>query len=477
MTAVALASLHPFASDRRRRGTIAPTMRAPRWLLVLALSTGCGFEIGASAIDAGPGGDHDAGSDAPPDVYVEPPPRLIPGGGVADAPVLGAVHVHVVDALTRQPIEGASVDVGGIAGTTDATGLFTARDPGLLGRQTVLATRAGYRPTMWVGAAGANVTISLAPTAPVVPSASIAGTIQGFEMPPPPPGHYYGGYVLYSQSDLAFGAENQLPTAGNTHRCNIPSCTFVVTTRTGNVALLAGVYDINTNNTGTPNDDVATLATYAYRTGLVVENGVSQAGVVLRKLAPGELTTLSVAFGTPPAGLGEAFAYLGVELPTDGVAYLHAIPTLAEPTGLAPKLSVFPEATYRLVAVASTGQEGGATSTVIRRGNASTSLDAGAWLPPPTGVQASRTEIRYAAVSGAVFHTVELRQGATSLLTILVLDDTTTIAIPASLALPGGALTGTVGALRGTLDVTSFGMDADGATLDATATAPVVTIN
>src|SRR4051812_32014573 len=180
-------------------------------VLALALAAGCTFQISASTPDA-----DDA--DAPADTFVhDVPPRLIEGGGIGDAPVGSVVNVYVIDWITRAPIADAAVDVGTISGMTDATGLFVARSAALQGKQTVFATHAGYRAELWIGTAGANVTIPLKsqPQANTPPHADLSGTFANFGtgLPVPAQNHVRGGAVSYSQQEGLADPWNNLKTA------------------------------------------------------------------------------------------------------------------------------------------------------------------------------------------------------------------------------------------------------------------------
>src|SRR5688572_26112187 len=108
--------------------------------LALALVLGaCNFTPREMLTDSGGGGD-----DTPDE------PVRHAGGGISDGPIAGRVNIFVIDTTTEAPIAGASVELGALQGTTDATGLFVAEDAALAGKQTVIATAAGYRPEMWV---------------------------------------------------------------------------------------------------------------------------------------------------------------------------------------------------------------------------------------------------------------------------------------------------------------------------------------
>src|SRR5688572_7533928 len=87
-------------------------------------------------------------------------PRVIPGGGIGDGEIDGEVNVHVIDD-DDNPVDGATVRVGGTEAETDPDGLAVFGD--VSGPQTITVVAGGFRTVVWVGANGANVTIPLAP--------------------------------------------------------------------------------------------------------------------------------------------------------------------------------------------------------------------------------------------------------------------------------------------------------------------------
>ena len=192
-----------------------------------------------------------------PDAYTgnHPPPRVIPGGGIGDGAIDGVVNLYVIDDLTRQPVAGATVRVGGMDGMTDSSGLFVANN--VEGPQTVSIAASGYRSELWLGANGANMTVDVKlATDPGTTSANISGSITGFDAVTVPAGHHKAAIVAYSQDDKASDAENNLATAFNANICDTAlangTCSFTVTTRTGHVALIAMILDHDLN--GTPLD-------------------------------------------------------------------------------------------------------------------------------------------------------------------------------------------------------------------------------
>jgi hypothetical protein len=411
-------------------------------------------------------GDDDAVS---PDTQTgnHPPPRVIPGGGIGDGAIDGVVNLYVIDDATRTPISGATVRVGDLEGTTDATGLFIAN--GVVGPQTVLAKASGMRSEMWVGANGANITLALrAATEPTPTRANLSGSITGFNQLTVPAGHNKTAIVSYSQDDKLGDAANNIMTMGNQHICstNVPTggCTFTVTTRTGSVALIASIYDHDTNNTPLNGaDDTFTLIGWATATGLTVQNGVNQTGVAMTMVPVGDLGNVTVAFGSPPANMPNVAAFVGIELGAAGT--LHLLPQILTPTMtsvLAPKLSAIAGSTYRLTAIANNGDTPtSAGSFKLIRGQTSTSLDAGMWLGTPSSLTLTRTGGSWASISGALIQGVEYDQpDETHLLAVTTFDGSTSFSIPDVVALPStGTLIARGTALMGTIDLGNFALD------------------
>ena len=424
-------------------------MRLPVLLaLVTALIPGCGDDGDGSNVDAPP---------------VLPPPRVISGGGIGDGPIDGVANVYVIDDATRAPISGATVRVGTLEGTTDAAGLFVAE--GVTGPQTVVVKASAHRSDMWVGANGTNMTFNLEAATEAVPgAATLSGTVDLASITLAT-NHVKVAQVFYSQTDDIGDAANEIMTpAGATGPlCFTTPCNFSIKTRTGKIALLAAVYDHDTKGTGTDTDDTQVLIGWAAKTGLTVTGGVDQSGVTLTLIDVGMLNTVTVDFGSPPAGHNTVAAIVGIELGTDGVFAIPLFRTPTDATLLVPKLAAFPASKYRLIGIANTGTSSTATeSIVLRRGLASTTLAAGTWLNPPTSVMATRTGVSWGPASGATLHGVEFAQGTAALLNVSVFDASTQFTVPDLVALPAGALTVKVNAIGAPgLDVNSFTLDDD----------------
>ncbi|HEY5948144.1 MAG TPA: hypothetical protein VIV40_21760 [Kofleriaceae bacterium] len=428
---------------------------------------------------AGCGDDGSAGPDTQTGNH--PPPRVIAGGGIGDGPIDGVVNLYVLDDTNRAPISGATVRVGEVEGTTDATGLFIAN--GVVGPQTVLIKAAGMRSEMWLGANGANMTVALkAATDPTPTQANLSGSITGFESVTVPTGHNKTAIVSYSNDDRAGDAANNIKTFGNQHICstNLPTggCTFTVTTRTGNVALIAAIYDHDTNNTPlNGSDDTFTLIGWAAKTGLNVQNGVNQTGIALAMVDVGNLGNVTVGFGTPPSGMPNVAAIVGIELGAAGT--LQLMPQILTPTsatGLAPKLAAFTGATYRLTAIANNGStDTSASSFKLIRAQTATTLDAGTWLGLPASLTLTRSGGSWTAVTGALVQGVEYDAAdKTHLLSVTTLDGSTSFTIPDLVALPAaGTLIARSTALMGTLDLQNFSLDEDLAKVTGFSAQPV----
>lgn len=411
------------------------------------------------------------------------PPRVIEGGGISDGPIDGVANIYVIDDKTRDPIAGATVKVGTVEGTTDATGLFVIE--GVKGPQTIVVKAGTYRPEMWIGANGTNMTFDLEPgTDLVAPKATLTGSIDLSSIIVPM-GHLRVAIVFYSQTDDLGDPDNEIKTADDKNICsgggmnNPMPCAFTIDTRGGKIALVAAVYDRNLNGTPTDfTDDTMTLIRWAYRGGITVTPGVAQSGQDLTLVDVGMMNNVTVDFGTPPTGLGTVGALIGMDLGADGVFQIGLFRTPTDPTLLTPKLAALTATGYRLTAIAGNGTDPATSqSIVLRRGLATTTLAAGAWLTPPSGATATRTSANLGTVTGATVQSIEYTQGTANLLNVTSFDGSSEVAIPDLVALPAGAITATINAIGAEgLDVTDFSLDADKDKLSQVS-AQTITIN
>lgn len=399
---------------------------------------------------------------------------VISGGGIGGGAIDGVVNLYVVDDVTRMPIQGATVRVGTIDGTTDATGLFVAN--GLTGKQDVVVTAAGYRSEYWLGANGANMTADLHPANPTIAQATLSGSITGFAGLTVATGHAKVGFVGYSQDDLAPDAANNLttPNSGNVCIVQTPNtgCTFQIVTRAGKVTLLGMVFDYDTKGTATTADDTQTLIAYASRTGITVSDGVAQTAQDLALIT--QTSTVSVDFGTPPSGLTTWLGLVGIELGDGSGVVQLPITSNTVMSAPAPALSNFSGAMYRLSAIAQNAATPPNQAITLHRHQSTTSLAAGTWTPPPSDVTVTRTSATWTNVAGAVLHGVEYDSGATAVLSITSFDGTATATIPDIVTVPSGSLTVKVQALAGTgIDLTDLQIDRDRDKLTAVGVANV----
>jgi hypothetical protein len=441
------------------------------WLVCLAAAGACTQEIRN-----------------PPDAQTgnHPPPRVIAGGGIGDGAIDGVVNLYVIDDQTRKPIPGATVRIGAVDGTTDASGLFVAHD--LTGPQTVIARSTGYRSELWIGANGANLTVDLQPSvAPVPGRASLSGQITGFASIPVAAGHAKIATVAYAQTDDLGDPANSLTTPGGANTCVVTSqaagCPFQVTARSGATGLIAAIFDRDSKGTADPADDTMTLVRWAYRAGIAVADGVDQTGQDLALIDPGSMVSTAIDFGTPPAGLPDVGAIVGIEAGTGAVYQLPAFLAPGAAAMSVPSLAALGGTGYRLTAVAQDAASPTAPQSIVlhRRATGAT-LATGAWLVPPTGVALTRTRASWTAAPGATVVGIEYTEGTatvTHLLDITVFDATTSVAIPDLVALPvAGTLDAKLNAIGATgLDLSSFALDADRDKLDRVAAVPVTVVN
>lgn len=407
-------------------------------------------------------------------------PRVIPGGGVGDGEIDGEVNVAVIDARTDAPIIGATVEVGGTQKTTNTKGFATFSD--VEGAQDIAVKADNYRNAMWLDVNGANVTIGLAPKSATVPQAQLAGTIAGWDAISVPTGHAKAAFVITSQSDDLGDPGNSLDQTGRMQFCVAGNeCAWNLNARTGTLTVIAAIVDRDLHGTLTdPNDDTSKIIGWAFNSGITVNDGVNQSGLVLDQVGAGNLETVTVDLGTPPPSLTETTALVGIEVSKHEVVQIPIttfLDSAATTTLLSPKRTVFgPNATYRLTAIAqTTSGDMGAQTVVLRQGLTASTLAAGTWLTPPTGVSATRTSASWEPVMGAKAHSVTFGDATGELLEITAFNSKTkAVDIPALLALPtSGTLTARVNAIGADFDVNDFSLEEDSDLLWGVSTQPV----
>jgi hypothetical protein len=391
-------------------------------------------------------------------------PRTIPGGGVGDGEIDGEVNVTVIDNATDAPVANASVFIGETEKTTDAKGRVTFSD--VEGAQDIAVKATDYRSAVWMRVNGANVTIPLEAHVGMPESATLAGTIAGYDSITVAPGHTKVAVVTYSQSTDLGDDANSLPTPGNANICFGDQCNWSVVTRTGSVTVIALILDRDLE--GTPamlDDDTHTVIGYAYKAGVTVSGGVNQSGLVLDQVEAGNLETVSIDTGTPPAGLPERLTLVGIEVSKDEVIQLPLFLFFPDATELlVPKRTAFGgNGTYRLSAIAQTTTANGPQSIVLRQGLETTALVAGEWLSPPVNLDITRTTASFDLVPHAIAHSVQWSDATHALLEITVFDaNTHEIEVPSAVALPpSGMLTARVQAIAADFDSNDFSLEED----------------
>jgi hypothetical protein len=420
-----------------------------------------------------------------------PTPVLVPGGGIGGGPIDGYVNLYVIDTDTNLGISGAAVQIGPATATpcmglTDSTGLVTF-DPmscaGLRGAVTLTASATGYAPGTWIGANGANMTINLqATTRPMPDTATVSGTIAGWDsLPVPPSGHTTIALIGASQTpnlgDLANNLTQPMRNvslAGTALTTSIPAnacvknlladdCNWQLITHTGPQAHYAIIVDSNDN--GTPDDktdDVVTPVGWALLTGLTFTANQTAVSETLPAVAADDLQTFTAAFPALPAGMTYFNAYPAIELP-GGVGRIPAIvPTLGKNVMMTsvPKLAGATTAglaggSYDLLAQAQATQTAGEPGTLDWMHGVSVggTVTLAAWLAPPTAITALNGHYSFVPTTGATVHSAEFKDPETGNRTwsVTIFDGSASFTLPGlapdPLATASGMDTLTVSAL------------------------------
>jgi hypothetical protein len=373
------------------------------------------------------GGDDDGGVE----------PKLIMGGGVADGPIAGVLHVHVVEQETNRPIMGATVTTPSGIGLTDASGRVTVN--GVTGPQTVSASANGRAAATWFGVAGANVTLPLQLSRPV-PVAHVIGTIAGWGgLPVPGLNHYTLGVVLYSFLEDPTAPENAIsqldPNGAPVNLCvrtaiSGSTCAWQLNARVGKQIHTAVIVDGDTRGTTDTADDTYTLIGYAAGDVVTLTEGQQITAESLAMVTGTQ--QLSVVFPTAPAGLPNIVAIPELQLADGSGRVVLPLPPLsaATPTKavLAPtgKFS----GTYEVVALATANATANAPFSTSFVHNVTASATLPAWLAPPSGLSRGAS-YSFTAAAGAAFHTAQITRANAPLWNITILDGSSTFTLPA----------------------------------------------
>jgi hypothetical protein len=399
-------------------------------------------------------------------IAVPPAPRFIPGGGLGDGPINGALNVYVADDDTRAPVSGATVRVGGssdpaaCSATTDSTGLalFEKKTCALLdGKQSITASSTDYAPTTWIGVDAANVTLSIkAKTPAAVDTAIVTGTIAGWDaLPAPAAQHSLLGIVGYSASSTMSDAANNLVqdmrtvhamVAGMTIDAPVPSnacvrnlyvddCTWRLKTRTGAQAHYAIVLDQDGKGTDDKTDDTFTVIGWAIKTGLSFQKDVGADGETLTLLTDDQMQPFTAMFPSAPSGLDYLQAYPMLDLGDAGrlAIILPALDATHTMTRVPKLTGALASAHYDFVAKAqdAMGQDQPATLSWSHAVDPSKTVAALAWTPAPTALMAAGGTYSFGAVPGATLQGAELQTMAGQRAwSITIFDGTTSFTLP-----------------------------------------------
>ena len=422
-------------------------------LAFVLIATACG---GSSPGTGGDGGPADGAPGSP---------MLISGGGVANGPIAGTLHVFVVEHDSATPIAGAHVqlgDGGTFTGTTDSTGLVTFHDASLTGAQIVTATASGHAAATWFGANGSDVTIPLTPSPLATPSAHASGTIANWDqLPSPSLTHYNLGVILYSfvanVSDPANGLAQATGSGGApADTCltsiNGSSCAWQLTARTGAQVHYAMIVDGNTNGTANDvTDDTYTLIGYAAGSPITLSANQTQSNESLAMIDKSALTSMTVSFPSAPSGLSHLVAIPMLDLGANG-KIPFALPTVT-PQNTSTKV-IAPSGqfagSYDMVALATPNATTKTPySTVLQNGVTLPTVTIDPFLAAPTGLGTSGGTFSFTKVSGASLHYGQFATSGgsgTVAWSVALLDGSSSFMLPKVTPdpLPSGSLTFTV---------------------------------
>jgi hypothetical protein len=418
-------------------------------------------------------------------------PVLIPGGGVTSSAIDGTLHVHVINAEDDAPLSGVTVVVGEpdaanpLTMTTDAAGLATFT--GVTGSQVVTAATGGYSAVSWFGVGSANVTIPLVHTpAQPAPTATVTGTVEGWDsMQSPAWNEYRAAIVNYSHTDGFLDPANSIeqPVDGDGLGLNLclnslmdsGPCNWSLLTRTGPQIIYAAIVIGDPNGTNDDvTDDTITVIGYAALTGVNPTAGQTLSNQVLPQM--NDTSSVTVSFGSPPAGLGDVTAVPYIVTANEGrVPIFLFSPSMA--TALIPNLTgPFAGASYDFLGVANTTGPVDTESSLSFMRNISVAggVTLPSWMAPPTAVSGAGATYSFTPSAGANVHTVTFADASSNVSwVVLLLDGRTSFTAPtiSPAVLPSGSVTMTVAEMNVPgFDPTEFTSPSLGNALTQTAT-------
>ena len=430
-----------------------------------------------------------------------PAPHLIPGGGVADGPIRGALNVYVTDEDTRNPLSSAAVRIGAAdelepcEALTDSTGLVRFESTGggadggsgstgcklLTKPVTMTVSASGHAPSTWIGVNGTNLTIALrAISAPVLGRATVTGTIAGWEtLPAPATNHQTLALIGASSNPKLTDRANTIDqgtrsvdvdAAGTIVQVDIQSnvcvrnsnpaamvddCNWILTTHTGRQAHFAILIDNDTKGTDDQTDDTNTVIGWAIKTGLSFGDGTTTGAEMLTMIADSDMQPFAATFAAGPAGLQYMIGYPTLDLGDDGRVTI-ILPTLDKTSMMTrvPKLTgALAGGHYDLIAGAYDDATKAlpATVTWLRNVDPSATAAVSGWLPPPSAIAMTAGTFSFTPVTGATVHSAELQtMDGQRRWAITIFDGTSSFTLPGLSPdpLPLGTLNYAVSALR-----------------------------
>ena len=392
-----------------------------------------------------------------------PAPKMIPGGGVADGKIDGHLFVYAIDEETRAVISSASVRVGDASDSTpctlltDSTGLAKFEPDacaGLKGPVTLTVSATGYAPATWIGINGTNITLPLRPmNPPAVDSASVSGTIAGWEnMPVPATNHQTLALIAYSQSATLGDRANEIPQGtrvvrvvntdvtipGNLCVINaaVSNCSWELKTRVGAQAILGIIVDQFNNNTPDDDaDDTFTVTSYAMKRGLSYTANQTANGVTLEMIPDADMQTFTASFPSLPSGMDYMGAFPALELGEEGrIAFTTPALDMARTTTRVPKLSgTLAGAHYSLIAQAQDSMEQASPSSLawVHQAAIGSTVTVPSWLPPPSNISVRDGVYSFSAVTGATIQGGDIvNVSGQRVWAISIFDGSTTFTLP-----------------------------------------------
>ena len=384
----------------------------------------------------GGGGDDDGSSGG----------KLIPTGGVSDAPLVGTIHVYAVESGGATPIANASVHVGTLGGVTDSGGLLTLTDASLTGKVTVTVTASGHAAATWIGVTGSNVTVPLETSPRAIPTAKASGTIAGWNsLPSLSFGHYHLAVILYSFLDDPSAPENSLvqPTVNNApadtciDSTGDTACAWSLVTRIGQQIHTAVILDGDSKLTANDaSDDTYTLIGYAAGSEMTMTANQNLMGESLA-MVPAS-TQLAFTFPPTTGGLGTTLAIPELQLDSGAGRIVMPLPTV-NPGHATDKLIAATGSFaghYEVVALATPS---GTATTPFSTGfvhNASGTATIPSWLVVPTAVTGGTT---FMFGGTSPFVTAQVSRTKQPLWDVTILDGSTSFTLPTITPDPIGA--------------------------------------